>query len=206
MTGKVGVIDYGGGNLQNVLNVLKYLKHDGSLVSKPEDLETIDRLIFPGVGSFGDCVEVLDQKKLREPIADWVRSDRPFFGICLGYQVLFEQSVESPGVKGLGVFEGEVVRFPDDMGLKVPHMGWNEVIPCDHGHPVWSELPTPLHLYFVHSYFPKPADEKIISSTTSYGIEFASSIAKGNAFAGQFHPERSQQAGLRLIQNFLEQS
>lgn len=206
MTGRIGVIDYGGGNLQNVLNVLKFLKHEGTLVSKPEDIESIDRLIFPGVGSFGDCVEDLDRKKLREPIVDWIESDRPFFGICLGYQVLFESSVESPGIKGLGVFEGEVVRFPDDMGLKVPHMGWNEVNPVDPSLPVWDGLPSPLHLYFVHSYFPQPADDSIVSSRTSYGIEFASSISKGNAFAGQFHPERSQDAGLRLIRNFLDQS
>ena len=204
MTGKVGVIDYGGGNLQNVLNVLKFLGHEGTLVSSPSDLESIERLIFPGVGSFGDCVEDLDRKQLRDPISEWVRSDRPFFGICLGYQVLFEHSVESPGLKGLGVFEGSVVRFAPDSGLKVPHMGWNEVNVIDPKYCVWNGLTHPFHVYFVHSYFPKPGDESLISSTTSYGVDFASSISTGNVFACQFHPERSQEIGLKLIENFLE--
>lgn len=203
MANRVGVIDYGGGNLRNVLNVLHFLEHDGVLVSGPGDLDRIDRLLFPGVGSFGDCVEDLDRKRLREPILDWLRADRPFFGICLGYQVLFEKSVESPGVKGLGFLEGEVVRFDERHGLKIPHMGWNEVEPVDRSHPVWAGLPDPLHLYFVHSFYPDPADPGIVSSRAHYGDAFASSIATGNIFAGQFHPERSQEAGLQLIRNFL---
>lgn len=205
MQNRVGVIDYGGGNLQNVLNVLKFLGHEGALVSSPADMDSIDRLLFPGVGSFGDCVEDLDGKKLREPIVDWVKSDRPFFGICLGYQALFESSEESPGVKGLGIFEGNVKRFRPDSGLKVPHMGWNLVQPLDRTASVWNGTPDPLYLYFVHSFFPNPADKSLLSSTAEYGEDFASSIARGNIFAGQFHPERSQESGLKLIQNFLEQ-
>jgi imidazole glycerol phosphate synthase glutamine amidotransferase subunit len=167
-------------------------------------MDSIDRLLFPGVGSFGDCVEDLDRKQLREPILDWLGADRPFFGICLGYQVLFESSVESPGLKGLGFFEGEVVKFDAGHGLKVPHMGWNEVIPKDRDYPLWSGTPNPLHLYFVHSFYPQPADSGLINSTTEYGDSFASSIGRGNIFACQFHPERSQEAGLTLIRNFLE--
>ncbi|MEM6916209.1 MAG: imidazole glycerol phosphate synthase subunit HisH [Verrucomicrobiota bacterium] len=204
MADRIGVIDYGGGNLRNVLNVLKALGHEGTLVSHPEDLDSIDRLIFPGVGSFGDCVEDLDRKQLRAPILDWLKADRPFFGICLGYQVLFEGSMESPGVKGLGFFEGEVIRFDESHGLKIPHMGWNEVNPTNPDLPVWKGTPSPLHLYFVHSYYPEPADKNLISSTAEYGTPFASSITRGNVFAGQFHPERSQEAGLTLISNFLE--
>lgn len=203
MTTRVGVIDYGGGNLRNVLNVLKYLGHEGSLVSGPNDFAGIDRLVFPGVGAFGDCAGELDRRGLRGPLVDWVRSDRPYFGICLGYQVLFESSLECPEVKGLGVFEGEVVRFPLDLGLKVPHMGWNRVDPVDRDFYVWKDAPDPLYLYFVHSFYPRPADHRIIASTTEYGDHFASSIASGNTFAGQFHPERSQEAGLRLMANFL---
>lgn len=203
MTTRVGVIDYGGGNLRNVLNVLKYLGHEGSLVSGPNDFAGIDRLVFPGVGAFGDCAGELDRRGLRGPLVDWVRSDRPYFGICLGYQVLFESSSECPEVKGLGVFEGEVVRFPLDLGLKVPHMGWNRVDPVDRDFYVWKDAPDPLYLYFVHSFYPRPADHRIIASTTEYGDQFASSIASGNTFAGQFHPERSQEAGLRLMANFL---
>lgn len=204
MNDRIGVIDYGGGNLQSVLNVLKFLGHDGALVSSPSDLEKIERLVFPGVGSFGDCIENLDAKQLRDPIVDWLKSDRPFFGICLGYQVLFERSAESPEAKGLGVFEGEVVKFSEDSGLKVPHMGWNEVTPLDRGSDAWKGTPDPLFLYFVHSFFPKPADEGLVNSRTDYGGEFASSIATGNTFAGQFHPERSQDAGLQLVRNFIE--
>lgn len=203
MENRVGVIDYGGGNLQNVLNVLKFLGHTGKLVDTPKDLESIDRLIFPGVGSFGDCVEDLDRKNLRDPIVEWIKSDRPFFGICLGYQALFESSEESPGVKGLGIFEGQVKRFRPDSGLKVPHMGWNQVKPVDPDATIWKDLPDPLYLYFVHSFFPSPDDPSLISSTTEYGEDFASSIARGNTFAGQFHPERSQECGLKLIENFL---
>jgi len=203
MSDRIGVIDYGGGNLQNVLNVLKFLGHEGALVSSPDDLESIDRLIFPGVGSFGDCVENLDSKKLRKPILDWLKADRPFFGICLGYQVLFERSEESPDSKGLGFFEGDVVKFSGESGLKVPHMGWNEVRPSDRSAKIWDGTPDPLFLYFVHSYFPKPAEAELINSTTDYGGDFASSIARGNTFAGQFHPERSQEAGLQLVRNFV---
>lgn len=204
MANRIGVIDYGGGNLRNVLNVLKFLGHDGVLVSSPTDMEDLDRLIFPGVGSFGDCVAELDRKKLRDPVVDWVKSDRPFFGICLGYQVLFERSQETPEVKGLAVFPGEVVHFPARKDLKVPHMGWNQVNPIDPEHFVWREAPNPLYLYFVHSYYPRPEDPGLTSSTTNYGDDFASSISRGRTFAGQFHPERSQEAGLQLIRNFLD--
>lgn len=201
---KIGVIDYGGGNLRNVLNVLSFLGHEGKLISGPDDLNEIDRLIFPGVGSFGDCVEQLDSKKLRDPIVAWLKEDRPFFGICLGYQVLFESSEESPDVKGLGIYSGQVVEFPKNQGLKVPHMGWNEVIPKDPDYFMWNKTPAPLYLYFVHSFYPQPDDNDLISSQTSYGDPFASSVREGNIFACQFHPERSQDAGLQLVRNFLE--
>ncbi|MEM9018704.1 MAG: imidazole glycerol phosphate synthase subunit HisH, partial [Verrucomicrobiota bacterium] len=194
------------GDLQNVLNVLKHLGHHGTLVSGEDDLGEIDRLIFPGVGSFGDCVEDLDRKGLREPILRWLREDRPFFGICLGYQVLFESSEESPGLKGLGFFPGKVVRFDSSHGLKIPHMGWNEVVPTDRTFYAWEGTPDPLHLYFVHSFYPSPADGSIVNSRTVYGDAFASSVSQGNTFAGQFHPERSQEAGLTLVRNFLEKA
>lgn len=201
---RVGVVDYGGGNIRNVLNVLAFLGHEGELISGPDDLEGIDRLIFPGVGSFGDCMEQLDHKKLRDPLVTWLKANRPFFGICLGYQALFESSEESPDVKGLGFLPGQVVQFPMDRGLKVPHMGWNEVTPEDPDYFLWKQTDSPLHLYFVHSYYPNPEDESLISSRTSYGDPFASSVTTGNIFACQFHPERSQDAGLRLVKNFLE--
>lgn len=201
---RIGVVDYGGGNLRNVLNVLKHLGLEGGLVSAPEDLERAERLVFPGVGSFGDCAAELDRKGLREPLRAWLAADRPYLGICLGYQILFERSAESPGVEGLGHFAGEVVRFPEAEGLKIPHMGWNEVEPADRDDPVWRGLPDPLHLYFVHSYYPAPAEEGIVAARTRYGVEFAAAVRRGRVFACQFHPERSQEAGLALVRNFLE--
>lgn len=203
MSDRIGVIDYGGGNLQNVLNTLKYIGEEGHLVTQPSDMDSIDRLIFPGVGAFGDCIAQIDQQKLREPILEWLRADRPFFGICLGYQVLFESSEESPETKGLGFFKGNVVRFPSGTGLKVPHMGWNEVKPVNPGDSIWKDTPNPLYLYFVHSFYPCPEDESIANSLTNYGHDFTSSVASGNIFAGQFHPERSQEAGIQLLRNFL---
>ncbi len=203
MANRVGVIDYGGGNLQNVLNVLQFLGKDSQLVSSPEDIGSIDRLLFPGVGSFGDCVDDLDRKNLRVPILEWLNEDRPYFGICLGYQILFESSVESPGKKGLGFFPGKVIRFDSGHGLKIPHMGWNEVSPTYPENSIWEGTGNPLHLYFVHSFYPQPEDPSLIQSTTEYGAPFASSAGRGNIFACQFHPERSQSAGLKLIENFL---
>ncbi len=203
MNEPIGVINYGGGNLQNVLNTLKFIGSEGHLVSTAADLQGIDRLIFPGVGAFGDCIQRIDQQGLRKPIVDWLEAGHPFFGICLGYQVLFESSEECPETKGLGFFKGKVVRFLSGQGLKVPHMGWNQVKPVDPSASIWKGTPDPLYLYFVHSFYPVPDDNNIINSLTNYGSDFASSVAVGNIFAGQFHPERSQDAGIQLLRNFL---
>ena len=201
---RIGVIDYGGGNLQNVLNTLKYIGRVGHLVSSPEDLDSVDRLIFPGVGAFGDCIEHIDSQGLRVPLTQWLEADRPFFGICLGYQMLFESSEESPGSEGLGFIKGKVVKFPVGQGYKVPHMGWNQVKPKDRNSAIWNDTDDPLYLYFVHSYYPQPDDMELANSLTHYGSDFASSVSVGkNIFAGQFHPERSQEAGIQLLRNFL---
>lgn len=199
---RIGVVDYGGGNLQNVLNALKFLGTEGRLVTGPEQFEGLDQLIFPGVGAFGDSMDQIDRRDLREPVGDWLSADRPFFAICVGYQALFEESEESPGAKGLGFFEGAVTRFPAASGLKVPHMGWNTVKVRDTSDPIWKGLPPEPHLYFVHSYYPNP-EPGLVAATTDYGIEFSCAIRQGNLFACQFHPERSQSVGLRLLKNFL---
>ncbi len=198
----IGVIDYGGGNLRNVLNVLKHLDVESDLVASPDDFHSTDRVLFPGVGAMGDCMRVLEERGLTEPLRQWIAEDRPYFGICLGYQVLFEASEESSNVHGLGAFQGRVVKFPGDTGLKVPHMGWNAIQRTDPEDPIWTGVADDAHVYFVHSFYPQPEDEAMISSRTEYGVEFASSIRKGNTFACQFHPERSQQVGLQLIKNF----
>lgn len=199
----IGIIDYGAGNLRSVANATRHLGFDPLLIRHPGQLESIDHLIFPGVGSFGDCVANLRQLDLWQGIADWVRADRPYFGICLGYQVLFESSAESPGVEGFGLLAGDCVRFPSG-GLKVPHMGWNTVRPTDPADPVWAGLPVEPYFYFVHSYHPRPADGSVVAAWTDYGGEFAAAVRRGRLFATQFHPERSQGHGLALLANFLQ--
>lgn len=202
--GTIGVIDYGGGNLRSVLNMLSALGFENATtVEKAGDFAGIDQLIFPGVGAFGDCAKQMDARDLRAPLKDWLAEGKPYFGICLGYQILFERSEECPEVDGLGHFAGDVVRFPNDMGLKIPHMGWNNVSTTQITDPVWANIGSDAYFYFVHSFFPKPADETLIDGRAEYGVEFAASIRRPNLVATQFHPERSQAAGLRLIDNFL---
>lgn len=202
MASRIGVIDYGGGNLRNVLNALECLGAPGRLVAGPGDFAGLEQLVFPGVGAFGDCVSNLDARGLRQPLLDWLGAGRPYFGICIGYQVLFGGSEECPGVAGLGHFAGQVRRFRAP-GLKVPHMGWNTVDPVDPADPAWEGLPDRPHLYFVHSYYPEPEDDRVVAARTAYGVEFASAARQGAVFACQFHPERSQSAGLRVLRNFL---
>lgn len=199
-----GVIDYGAGNLRSVCNALGMLHAEHRLVKAPADLDGIDALIFPGVGSYGDSMENLIAQNLADPIRDWVRANRPFLGICIGYQLLFEGSEESPDIPGLGVFKGQVVRFSEESKLKIPHMGWNNIKIEDPSDPLWKVLPANPFVYFVHSFFPRPEDESLISSTAKHGEKFAASIRSGNVTATQFHPEKSQSVGLQLIRNFLD--
>ena len=201
---KSGIIDYGGGNLQSVRNAVRALGHDPVLVRSPQDLEGVSALIFPGQGAFGDCMAALGRQQLTEALVSWIAADRPFFGICIGYQVLFAGSDENQGVRGLGVFPGKAVRFPSVPGAKVPHMGWNQAQLTNPEHPVWAGLGEAPFFYFVHSYFPVPEDASLVASRTDYaGLTFASAIQQGNVTATQFHPEKSQENGLRLIGNFL---
>jgi imidazole glycerol phosphate synthase glutamine amidotransferase subunit len=199
---KVGIIDYGAGNLRSVANAVHALGIGPRLVANPADLAGLTHLILPGVGSFGDCMGELEKRGLTGPIRDWVAAGKPYLGICLGYQILFEGSVETPGVQGLGIFPGQVVRFTED-GRKIPHMGWNAAVPVNPTDPLWAGLGAAPYFYFVHSYFPEPADPAIVAMTTDYGQTFASAIRSGNVIGCQFHPEKSQQAGLHLLANFL---
>lgn len=200
----IGVIDYGAGNLRSVCNSLKKLSVDCHIVKSPSDLNKIETMIFPGVGSFGDSSEQLKKQSLFEPIREWIITDRPFLGICIGFQMLFDSSEESPGSEGLGIIPGKVIKFSEQKNLKVPHMGWNEVQIKNLDDPVWQKIDDLTHFYFVHSYFPKPDNPEVSSSTTGYGVDFTSSIRFGNIFGTQFHPEKSQKSGLRLIENFLK--
>lgn len=199
-----GIIDYGAGNLRSVHKAVETLGFATQLVTGPEHLDGVDSLILPGVGAFGDCIRHLEEQRLIEPLVRWIQDDRPYFGICLGYQILFASSEEAPGVRGLSVFPGRVVRFPVG-DLKVPHMGWNEVRPTDAADPLWEGLPPHPHFYFVHAYYPQPEDPSLVGSTCDYGLVFASSLRRGKVIATQFHPEKSQKLGLSLLRNFLEQ-
>ena len=201
---KVGIIDYGAGNLLSVANAVRSIGVDPVLIASPDELEGISHLILPGVGSFGDCMGELDRRGLSAPLRAWLAADRPYLGICLGYQVLFESGEESPGVGGLAALPGTVRRFTEAPGRKIPHMGWNSAVPGTPGEGIWQGLGSDPYFYFVHSYFPVPADPSLIASRTGYdGEEFASAVCRGRLAATQFHPEKSQSAGLRLIRNFL---
>jgi imidazole glycerol phosphate synthase glutamine amidotransferase subunit len=198
---KLGVLDYGAGNLRSVLNAFGAIGCEAQLVVKPEDFEHTDLLVFPGQGAFGDSVRILKERALWEPLRQWLKDERPYLGICLGYQLLFENSEECPGVAGLGVAAGRVRKFQAREGLKIPHMGWNQVKWSERHAEWWQELPNPAHLYFVHSYYPDIENPEESLCQTDYGVSFAAGIARKNLMAVQFHPEKSQELGLKLLSN-----
>lgn len=202
---KVALIDYGAGNLCSVANALRSMDVEPEIVTSPDGLEGATHLVLPGVGSFGDCMAQLEKRNLVAGIREWVLSGKPYLGICLGYQILFDSSEETPGVAGLGLVPGVVKRFQEAPGLKIPHMGWNSVEPRKIEQGMWQGLGEEPYFYYVHSYFPAPADAAVIAGETCYGQDrFAAAIESGKLWACQFHPEKSQDAGIRLIRNFLE--
>jgi len=199
---QVAVIDYGSGNLRSVEKALQHAGAEIRRCDSPEGLADAAALVLPGVGSFGDCVRSLRERGLIDPLRSWLAAGRPYLGICLGYQILFEGSEESPGEEGLGHWRGQVVRFPARPGLKVPHMGWNEL---EMGAPddLLAGLQAPVHVYFVHSYYPVPAEEDIITARSTHGVTFAAACGRGGVQGVQFHPEKSQAVGLRMLENFV---
>ncbi|BCU77496.1 imidazole glycerol phosphate synthase subunit HisH [Luteolibacter sp. LG18] len=201
---KVVLIDYGAGNIRSVANALNELGIQPEIVADPAGLDGATHLVLPGVGSFGDCMARLEERGLASALRERIAAGTPYLGICLGYQILFETSEEtSAGVAGLGIFKGKVKRFEDQPGLKVPHMGWNSVVPRQPDSGFWQDLGSEPYFYYVHSYFPVPADDSIIAAETTYGSEtFAASIQTDKILAAQFHPEKSQDAGQQLLKNF----
>ncbi|MBK8026112.1 MAG: imidazole glycerol phosphate synthase subunit HisH [Chloroflexi bacterium] len=198
------VIDYGAGNLRSVVHALTYLGATSMrIVREPDELKGATRIILPGVGAFGAGMEKLYAQGLVQPIKEAVHAGVPYLGICLGMQFLFETSDEMGQHNGLGLLPGRVTRFPERPGLKVPHMGWNNLHMARHS-PLVEGLETGQSAYFVHSYYCEPADSSDILITTDYGAPFCSGVARGNLFGVQFHPEKSQQTGLRLLSNFLK--
>lgn len=198
---KVALLDYGSGNIRSVHNALLHEGAEVVLASNAEQLAGADRLLLPGVGAFGDCANGLRSRGLWEPVQEWLHSGKPFLGICVGYQLLFEESEESPGVPGLGFFKGKVKKFTTP-GLKVPQIGWNALELTDRSLPLWQGLPAEPYVYFVHSYFPAPEDSAIVTAYCTYGESFAAGVAQGAVSAVQFHPEKSQGVGLSILRNF----
>lgn len=200
----LAVIDYGAGNLRSVLHALKHLQAENvKLVREPQDLEGAHKIILPGVGAFGAGMQQLHKQQLVEPIKASVTSGVPYLGICVGMQMMFEYSDEMGTHEGIGLLPGHVTRFPADMGLKVPHIGWNVLQPC-YASPLIKDLPDESYGYFVHSYYCVPANPADVLVATDYGIRFAAVVQHENMYGTQFHPEKSQRTGLRLLRNFLE--
>jgi glutamine amidotransferase len=199
---KLGIIDYGSGNLRSVAKALEAVGAKIELISGNPLPATIDALVLPGVGSFGDSVRQLKERNLFEPIQDWLQAGQPFLGICLGYQLLFEGSEESPGIPGLGRFKGQVRRFEAGK-LKVPQIGWNRLTWTKQAQALYPHLPDNPFVYFVHSYYPVPMDTEIIAATAVYGESFAAAIASERLLATQFHPEKSQENGLAILRQFV---
>ena len=201
-TPKIGMIDYGSGNLRSVSKALQTVGADVCRISLGPLSNDLDALVLPGVGSFGDSVYHLRERNLFEPIGTWLANGRKFLGICLGYQLLFEESEESPGVAGLGLLKGKVQRFKAP-GIKVPQIGWNRLEWTKSAFEHFPELPKDPFVYFVHSYYPSPQERSIIAATTTYGEEFAAAIVTDNLLATQFHPEKSQENGLAILRQFV---
>jgi imidazole glycerol-phosphate synthase subunit HisH len=195
------IVDYGMANLRSVQKALERTGHAAEITSDPERVARAERLILPGVGAFRDAIARVNEAHLAGPIREHVRSGRPFLGICLGLQMLFERSHEDGVHEGLGLFPGEVVRFQNVPGLKVPHMGWN-LLRVTQQVPMLSGFPAEPYVYFVHSYFAAPADPTLTAAEADYPAPFCAAICRGNVFATQFHPEKSQKVGLHMLERF----
>ena len=201
----IAIIDYDAGNLKSVEKALLYLGQDVLVTRDREKILSADKVILPGVGNFGEAMEKLKGSGLEEVIRETARQGKPFLGICLGLQLLFERSAEAPGVEGLGILKGEILRIPDREDLKVPHIGWNSLKLQNQGR-LFAGLEEEPYVYFVHSYYLKAADPQIVKAVTEYGVRIDASVESGNVFACQFHPEKSSRTGLKILKNFAELS
>lgn len=201
----IALLDYGSGNLRSAHQALLKVGADTRIVRTPEAMRGASAVVLPGVGAFDDCVNALRKQELFEASREFIRAGKPFLGICVGYQALFEKSEEfNSRAGGLGIFKGAVVRFSDGNGLKVPQIGWNQIDIVRPDCPLFRGIESGSYVYFVHSFFPQPGDQAIVAARTEYGGPFASAIWRDNVFATQFHPEKSQATGLQLLKNFAE--
>ncbi|MGB2631000.1 MAG: imidazole glycerol phosphate synthase subunit HisH [Candidatus Omnitrophota bacterium] len=199
----IGIIDYGSGNLRSVYNAFRYLGQDVKICENPDEVRAFDKIVLPGVGSSRDALEGLKQRDLVGPLMGSIEKGKPFLGICLGLQLLFTRSEESGGCDCLGVIRGEVKLFPRGAGLKVPQIGWNTVKMRDPGCPIFKGLKDESYFYFVHSYYCSSEEMEYTAGETEYGISYTSVLWKDNIFAMQFHPERSQANGMKILENFV---
>lgn len=198
----VAIIDYGAGNLQSVKKALDFLGYESEITADENQIASASHIILPGVGSFGDAMKSIKERGLEDTIKNAASGKKPFLGICLGLQLLFESSEESPNAEGFGIFKGKIVTIPRDNGLKVPHMGWNSVsIKQNDG--IFRDIKNESYFYFVHSYYLKDAEEDVIAATTQYGIEIECAVQNGLVCATQFHPEKSGEIGLQVLKNFM---
>ena len=198
----IAIIDYDAGNLRSVEKALQALGEETVITRDRDEILSADRVILPGVGAFGDAMEKLHQYGLVEIIRQVVQNGTPFLGICLGLQLLFEESEESQGVPGLGILKGKIRRIPNTPGLKIPHMGWNSLI-LRPGTRLFSGLGEDPYVYFVHSYYLEAADLEIVAASADYGVVIHAAVESGNVFACQFHPEKSSDTGLQILKNFI---
>lgn len=196
----IAIIDYDAGNLKSVYKALRYLGEEAVITRERDTILQADHVILPGVGAFGDAMQKLKEYKLIPVIHEVIQKGTPFLGICLGLQLLFEKSAESPGVEGLGILKGEILRIPDGEGLKVPQIGWNSLT-YDRPGKLFKGIPEDSFVYFVHSYYLKAAED-IVTAAAEYGVTIHASVEKDNVFACQFHPEKSSEVGLTILKNF----
>ena len=199
----IAIIDYDAGNIKSVEKALKYLGEDAVITRDREEILSADKVILPGVGAFGDAMYNLKKYGLDEVLREVAERQIPLLGICLGLQLLFERSDETPGVEGLGILKGEILRIPDCPGLKIPHMGWNS-IKIKKGARLFKDIPEDSYVYFVHSYYLKAGREEDVTATTEYSALIHASVEHDNVFACQFHPEKSSDTGLQILKNFVE--
>ncbi|MCI9441831.1 MAG: imidazole glycerol phosphate synthase subunit HisH [Ruminococcus sp.] len=199
----IAIIDYDAGNIKSVEKALLHLGQKVKITDQAHEILLADKVVLPGVGAFGDAMGNLDRRGLVPIIREVVEKGTPFLGICLGLQLLFERSDETPGVEGLGILPGEILRIPAEEGLKIPHMGWNS-LHLEHGGRLFENVSEQSYVYFVHSYYLKAAEEEIVKASTEYGVHIHASVEKGNVFACQFHPEKSSEVGLQILKNFVE--
>ena len=199
----VAIIDYDAGNIRSVEKAARLLGHEAVVTRKREEILSADHVILPGVGAFGDAMDKLHRYGLVSVIRETVEKEIPFLGICLGQQLMFESSEEAPGVEGLGLLPGKILRIPDGENLKIPHIGWNSLRFPNPGR-LFQRIAEGTYVYFVHSYYLKADDPQIVKATTEYGTLIHASVERGCLFACQFHPEKSSETGLKILQNFLE--